>query len=68
MEGQCRLVKKHPRVSNCSVSDVVKQKSDFSTLGSQITNDFAWKSKAGNTLIQLKFFQATLSHNLSYKD
>jgi len=29
MEGKCRLVKKHPRVSGCSDPDVVKQKYSF---------------------------------------
>jgi len=36
----------------------------FSSLGSQITVDFVWKSKAGNPLIHPNFFQSTLSHNL----
>jgi len=40
----------------------------FSTLVSQITNDFVWKSKAGNLLIYLNFCLATLSHNLRCKD
>jgi len=34
----------------------------FSTLVSQVKNDFVGKSKAGNLLSQLKFCQATLSH------
>jgi len=40
----------------------------FSTHGSQITNDFVWKSKAGNLFIYLNFCQATLSYNLRCKE
>jgi len=40
----------------------------FSTLCSQISKDFVWKSKGGDPLISLKFCQATLSHNLRCKD
>jgi len=41
-----QVEKKCPRDSGCSVPDGVKQKSFLSTLGSQITKDFVWKSKA----------------------
>jgi len=41
----------------------------FSTLSSQITNDFVWKSHARyHSLIHFKFCQPTLSHNLSCND
>jgi len=40
-----QVEKKHPRVSGCSVSDVVKQKSAFQH--TWYSNDFVWKSKAG---------------------
>jgi len=36
----------------------------FSSLGSQITNDFVWKSKAGNPLIHFNFCQSTSTHDL----
>jgi len=40
----------------------------FSLLSYQISNDFVSKSKAGNPLIHLNFCQATLTHNLRWKD
>jgi len=64
-----QVERKYPRDTGCSVPVVVEQKKLlFSTLGSQVTNDFVWKSKAENPLIHLKFCQASLSHNLICKD
>jgi len=38
------------------------------TVGSQIANDFVWKSKAVNQIIYIDFCQVTFAHNLICKD
>jgi len=40
----------------------------FSTISSQIMNDFVWKYITWNLLINLKLCKTTLSHNLRCKD
>jgi len=57
MGGQCRLKKNIPGFQAAVSLMLLSKNLLFSTLGSQITNDFVWKSKAGNPFIHLKFYQ-----------
>jgi len=67
MGGQCRLKKNIPRFQAVVSLMLLSKNLLFSTLGSQITNDFVWKSKAGHPFIYLKFCPAILTHNLICK-
>jgi len=49
------LKNKQTRVSGCRMLDDIWKNLLFITLGSLITNDFVWKSKAGNPLIHFRF-------------